>query len=221
MISLFVSLALLGLSAIDPIGIGIMPILLAQKHPYRRVLIFLLGSFTALVTMGIAFARGLGQVALRFEQHNSWFVPTAELASGVLLLLICLFLYLRLKAGHATDGPTAKTQQWLKFGSVQLFTLGAVLVAVQSVIDLVFVIAMVRVGQYDLSLLAQFAAASTYAISALAIQIAIVIAFKLAPPKQKTNLLAKVHKLLTKYSNQAMIIISLALGIILIILALK
>src|SRR5579864_3373190 len=102
MLNVYIALAFLGLSAIDPVGIGIMPILLVQGHPYRRVAAFLGGSFLSLMTMGLLFAKGLGQLVLKFEHSHPWFIPTVEAIAGVILLITALTVYVRLKAGKAS-----------------------------------------------------------------------------------------------------------------------
>ena len=44
MLSLLVSLGLLGLAAVDPVGIAVMPLLLTQTDGIRRSVWFLIGS---------------------------------------------------------------------------------------------------------------------------------------------------------------------------------
>ena len=219
MFALYLSLALLGLSAVDPVGIALVPLLLVQKHPYRRVLIFLSGSFVSLTAMGLVFAKGLGRIVLRFDQTHTWFVPAMELAGGVILVVVATILLMNYKSGKTASEPSARTQTWLKLGGLQLFVVGALLVAIQSVIDVVFVIAMVRLGQYKLSGIAQLSAVVTYAFTALLIQIIIVVAFRLAPPKQKAQVLSKVHSLLAQYADTALIVVSFILGFVLLMLA--
>lgn len=219
MYGLYISLAILGLSAIDPIGIGIMPILLIQKHPYKRAVTFLSGSFVSLMVMGLLFARGLGIVVVRFERMHTWFVSTIEAIAGAILLLIALFVYIRLKTGKTSVEPSTRTRRWLQLGSWQLFLSGAVLVAVQSIVDVVFVIAMVRVGQFKLSHFRLVAAVATYALTALVLQIAVIGAFRMTPPRKRAKLLDTVRTLLLTYSNQALIAVSLVLGLILVGLA--
>lgn len=84
--------------------------------------------------------------------------------------------------------------------------------AVQSLLDVVFVIAMVRIGQIHLSVIALTAAVMTYAVTALILQFSVIAAFKLAPEKQRSRVPTKVHNLLARYANQAVIAISLVLG---------
>jgi hypothetical protein len=219
MFSLYLALAGLGLAAIDPIGIGIMPVLLVQRDPYKRALIFLSGSFVSLVVMGLAFAKGLGRVVLTFEHHNRWFVPSIELIGGATLLIVSLTVFWQLKQGKTAVEPAGKTRQWLSLGNSRLFVLGALLVAIQSVLDVVFVIAMVRIGQLQLSYLGLITAIITYSIMAIMLQLAVIAAFYLAPSKQKTAILEKVHQLLLKYSYQALGLLSLVLSATLFVLA--
>jgi hypothetical protein len=111
--------------------------------------------------------------------------------------------------------------KWLQLGDWQLFWLGALIVAIQSVIDVVFVIAMVRVGALELSGLMLIAAVATYAIAALLLQVAVVVAFRVAPVHQKTKTLDAIRRVLVKYSYQSLIIVSSVLGLVLIGLALR
>src|ERR1035437_266626 len=97
MFSLFVFLALLGLSAIDPIGIAAMPILLLQKNPFIRSFIFLGGSFVSLMLMGLLFAQGYGAIVLRFDNSHAWFVPSVEAVVGLVLLIIAGIVFWRMK----------------------------------------------------------------------------------------------------------------------------
>lgn len=171
------------------------------------------------MAMGLLFAKGLGGTVLKFERGHAWFVPTIEIVAGVILLIIALAAYVQLKAGKTSVEPSWRTRRWLQLGSWQLFLLGALLVAVQSIIDVVFVIAMVRVGQLQLSGLMLVVAIATYTLAALLLQIGVVGAFRFAPARQKAKVLDTVRALLVKYSNQALIIVSLALSLILFGLA--
>lgn len=220
MFGLYSSLSFLGLSAIDPIGIGIIPVLLVQKKPYRRVAAFLGGSFMSLMAMGLLLAKGLGQIVLRFEHDHSWFVPVVETVAGFVLLAIAITVYVRLRAGK-TSGETSKsTIRWLQLGNLQLFLFGGLLVVIQSIIDVVFVIAMIRIGQLRLSNLIIITSVATYAITALALQLVVVVAFRFAPHEQKAKMLERVRSSLVRYSSQAIVIISLILSVLLFTLAL-
>jgi hypothetical protein len=219
MLGVFVSLALLGLSAIDPIGIAAMPVLLLQAHPFRRSFIFLSGSFVSLMVMGLLFSRGFGAIVLKFENTNPWFVPSAEVIAGLVLLGIAGTMVWRIKAGKLSVEPADSMLKRLQLVSWQLFIFGFLLVAVQSLVDVVFVIAMIRIGQLHLKIITLLAAVATYSVMALLWQGAVVAAYKLAPSKQRIKTLDRVHRLLTKYANQATIGVSFLLGCALLILA--
>jgi hypothetical protein len=216
---LFFSLALLGLAAIDPIGIAAMPILLTQKKPFARSFTFLGGSFVSLMVMGFLFARGFGVRVLRFENTHAWLVPGAEVLAGLVLLGIAGTLLWRVKTGRFSVEPSDKVTKRLRLGGWQLFILGAVIVAVQSIVDVVFVIAMIRVGQINLSTIRLLAGIAAYAIAALVLQLAVVAAYRLAPQKHRLQTLDKVHRLLVRYASQALIGVSLVLGCALLVLA--
>ena len=220
LLGVYVSLALLGLSAVDPIGIAAMPILLLQRNPYRRSFVFLGGSCLSLMVMGLLFARGFGLMVLRFENAHSWFVSSIEAIGGVVLLGIAAAVFWRLKAGKSSVEPSEAMTQRLHLGSWQLFGLGALLVAVQSVVDVVFVIAMIRVGQLHLRVVTLSAAVATYAIAALALQLAVVAAYASTPPGHRAKTLDTVRRLLVKYANQALVAVSFLLGCALLVLAL-
>lgn len=219
MFGLYISLFFLGLAAIDPIGLGIMPILLVQKHPYKRAFVFLSGSFGALMIMGLLFAKGLGQIMLHFETRNHWFVPTVEIITGVVLMAIAIVVYLQSRKGTSSVEPSARTQRWLQLNDVHLFVLGGLIVMVQSTVDVVFVVAMVRVGQFQLSNLMLVVAVATYSLAALFLQLMVIGVFRLTPPLQKDKWLYRVQILLAKYSHQGLIIVSLALSCLMFVLA--
>jgi len=219
MIGLFVSLALLGLSAFDPVGIAAMPILLLQKDPFKRSVVFLSGSFVSLMVMGLLFSLGLGVVVLRLENAHTWFVPTIETVAGLVLLSIAATMFWRMKLGKLSVEPADSMIKRLQLESWKLFIFGALLVAVQSIIDVVFTIAMIHIGQFHLSIIALIAAVATYAVMALVLQVAVIVAYKLAPHKQRVKTLDRVHHLLIKYANQTLVGISLLLGCALLFLA--
>jgi Ca2+/Na+ antiporter len=220
-LSLCISLIALGLAAIDPIGIGIIPILLVQKNPYRKAAIFLSGSFISLIIMGLLFSKGLGQIILHFEHHNTWLIPLAELVAAAGLIVVALVIYIQLKRGKTSIEPSERTRKWLKLGSWHLFFIGITLVAIQSLLDIVFIVAMVRIGDLKLSNLKVISSVIVYSIAALSLQLLVVAAFRLSPTKQKARTLEKVHNVLELYSYQALIIVSLTLSLLLIILASK
>jgi hypothetical protein len=120
------------------------------------------------------------------------------------------------RRGKDSVEPSERTRKWLNLTNFHLFVVGALLVAVQSVLDVVFAVAMVRVGQYRLNDLQLVAGVATYAAMALVIQIIVVVAYRLAPPVQRTKRLKLVNTLLAKYSSQTLIAVSLVLGILLL-----
>ena len=212
MFSLVLALALLGLASLDPIGIAAMPILLVQSRPLRRSFIFLGGSFAALMIVGVLFARGFGIGVLHFENSHSWLVPAVQILAGLILIGIAATLLWRARTGKLSVEPSGSLARRLQMNNWQLFGLGAVLVSVQSVLDIVFVIAMIRVGQLNLSNIDLLAVVVSYTLGALALQLSVVAAYELTPSKQRAKTLAKVHRLLVLYANQTLIIISFLLG---------
>ena len=212
MFGLLTSLSLLGLSAVDPIGIAAMPILLTQKRPFLRSFMFLGGSFVALVVMGMVFAQGFGERVLRFENNHTWIVPTVEIIAGLILLGIAASLVWKVKTKQVSAEPSDNLTKRLQLSNGKLFILGAALVTVQSIVDVVFVIAMIRAGEERLSSLGLLAGVTSYAVAALVLQLAVVVAYKLTPFQQREQTLKKVHYLLTRYANQTLIGISLVLG---------
>jgi hypothetical protein len=142
-----------------------------------------------------------------------------EIIGSIILLIIALVLYIQFRKGKLNVEPSGKVRRYLQFGDITIFSMGAILVAIQSIIDVIFVVAMVRVGQLQLSFIRLFFAILAYTIAALLPQTAVVVAFKMAPEKQKDLTLQKVHNLLEKYANKALIIVSLGLSCLLIILA--
>jgi hypothetical protein len=219
MLALFVTLIFLGLSAIDPIGIAIIPILLLQKHPYIRSFIFLSGSFLSLIIMGLLFAHGFGVIIMHFESTYAYLVTTLELIAGVILLIMAGVIFWRTKAGKLTFKPSASIKKRLNLNNWQLFGAGVLLVAIQSIADIVFVIAMIKIGQRNLSIITLALAVVVYALAALVLQIAVVIAFKLTPSLHRERTLDIIHRLLKDYSNQALIIVSFVLGLIFLAIA--
>ncbi|MEO8105198.1 MAG: GAP family protein [Candidatus Saccharibacteria bacterium] len=217
MLGLLTPLAILGLLAIDPIGIAVMPILLSQKNPYGRSFAFLSGSFGALVLAGLLFAIGFGTKVLGIESAHAWLVPGSEIIAGALLLFLAARLLWLLEKGRLTTEPSDNLVQRLRLSIWHLLILGAILVVLQSMVDVVFVIAMIHIGQLHLAVASLLTAVSTYAIAALLLQLAIVGAYWVTPRKQKLQTLGKVHRLLARFANQAVIGTSLFLGSALLI----
>jgi len=221
MFGLFSYLAVLGLSAFDPIGIAAMPVLLLQNNPYRRGLLFLSGSFVSLMLMGLLFSQGLGTIVLSFENSHTWFVPGVELIAGLILLSVAAVILWRMQSGKLSVEPADTMMKRLQLDNWKLFIFGALLVAVQSIFDVVFVIATIHVGQLHLSIITLTAAIATYASMALVLQLAVVVAFRLTPVQQRIKTLDKVHILLVKYAYRVLIAVTLLLGFVLLVLAAK
>ena len=219
MLALYVSLAVLGLAAVDPVGIAIVVLLLANEHPYSRSLIFLSGSFVSLMVMGLLVAKGFGQVFLQYEHTLHRWLPVLELFAGIVLLVFAAAFYLRLRKRKTTGDPTGRARPWLKQSSAQIFLSGAALVTVQSAFDVVFVIAMVRVGQAKPSVIELITAAVTYTIAALLLQVAVIVIFAMTPGQQKTAILRKMHAVLAVYGDRALVASSACLGALLLFLA--
>ncbi len=196
-----------------------MPILLIQPHPYRRSLIFLAGSFTSLMVMGLLFAHGFGRIIFNFEKTHSWLLPTVEAAAGITLLCIAATIGWRNRTGELSVEPSAAIIKRLKLSNWQLFLVGTLLVVVQSIIDVVFVLAMIRLGQLNVSASTLIAAVATYAVFALVLQLLVVLAYRLSPLKKRARTLDQVHWLLTKYTYQMLIGVSCLLSAILLGLA--
>lgn len=169
--------------------------------------------------MGLIFARGFGAIILGFDNTHAWFVPGLEAIAGLALLGIAGTVFWRLKASRLPVEPSGTMVKRLRLGGWQLFVLGALLVMVQSTVDVVFVVAMIRAGQFGLPIITLLAAVATYASAALILQFAVVAAYKLAPPRQRVKTLDKVHGLLIKYANQALIGVSFLLGCGLLVIA--
>jgi len=212
MFGLFCLLALLGLSAIDPVGIAAMPILLLQNHPYKRSLTFLAGSFTALMVMGLLFAKGIGLLVLHFDTAHTGLIKVVEATAGVVLVGIAATLLWRTKRKKPSIDPPAAIKKRLRLGYAGLFATGALLVLLQSLVDVVFIIAMIRVGKLQLNSNTLVAAVATYAIAALVLQFAVVAAYWITPATYRTKTLQNVRLLLAKYANQALIGVSLLIG---------
>jgi hypothetical protein len=212
-LSLLLSLGLLGLAAVDPVGIVAMPILLGQKNPFTRSLVFLLGSFVALFIMGFAFSKGLGTVVLGFQATYPWVVPVIEAIAGLSLLIFAGYVIMTLKKAHHSTGLSGRIMSKLYLGYWQLFIVGAILVTVQSLIDVVFVVAMIKVEALHLSDPVLLASVGTYAIAALAIQIVIVIVFSFTRHDRRTEMLYRIHHLALRHTNRILIAASILIGV--------
>ena len=100
MLSLLVSLGLLGLAAVDPVGIAVMPLLLTQTDGIRRSIWFLIGSAIGITALGVAFAIGAGHVMLRVTKDFPWLEPAIEIACGVIFAGFGLYLWWQRRRGE-------------------------------------------------------------------------------------------------------------------------
>jgi hypothetical protein len=173
----------LGLAAVDAIGIAFMPILLAQRDGLRRALVFLLGSFLALLTMGLVFTRGVGSRVADFNERHPWLEPGVEVAGGAFLLVAGVVMLVRARSGsgHAPDNLVDKLTLPLPL----LFGFGVVLVTVQSLVDVVFAVAMVEISAEGLPFVQDIVLVLVYTACALLIQAAVVAAYLLTPHHQR------------------------------------
>lgn len=206
----------LGLAAVDVVGIAFMPILLAQANGIRRATVFLLGSFVALVTMGLVFTTGLGSVVVDIQERYPWLVPGVEVFGGVVLLALGVVMLVRARSGSSAHAPDNLVQR-LNLPEPLLFLFGAVLVAIQSVIDVVFVVAMVEVGAQDLPLYEVIVLVLAYAIAALAIQIAVVVAYLVTPHERRDHAMAAFSDWLARKGEFWAGLVALGLGVALLI----
>lgn len=208
----------LGLAAVDVVGIAFMPILLAQTNGVRRATVFLLGSFVALLTMGMVFTTGLGSVVVDIQHRYPWLVPGVEVFGGVVLLVLGVVMLVRARNGSSTHAPDNLVER-LNLPEPLLFGFGAVLVAIQSVIDVVFVVAMVDVGARELPLYEVVANVLAYAVAALAIQVAVVVAYVVTPHERREHVMAAFSDWLARKGEFWAGLIALGLGIALLFLS--
>jgi len=218
MLVFYLSLFMLGLTEFDPIGLIAVPLILGQKNYYRRVTAFLLGGFLSLILMGLLFAKGLGKTLINFEHSHSWFLPIIEYVAAVVLFIVAGVTYWSIKSGKLSIEPGKKTRQWFKLSSLHLFIIGFILVIGQSLIDVVYIIAMIKIGQFHISNVQLLGGITTYSFGALVVQLAIVVIFILAPKDQRDRLLINIKGVIVKYSYKIVMAISLILGLILLAL---
>ena len=208
----------LGLAAVDVVGIAFMPILLAQARGLRRAVVFLLGSFVSLVAMGLLFTTGLGTVVRDVQDRYPWLVPGVEVFGGVVLLGLGAVMLIRALRGSSAHAPDNLVER-LNLPEPLLFLFGAGLVAIQSIIDVVFVVAMVDVGARDLPLYEVVANVLAYAVAALAIQVAVVVAYTLTPHTRREHAMAAFADWLARRGELWAGIVALGLGVALLVMS--
>lgn len=211
-IELLGEMFVLGLGAVDAVGIAFMPILLLQPDGLRRSVVFLTGSFLSLLSLGILFSAGLGTSVVDLNKSHPWLEPGVEAISGLILLVLGIGLLIRSNRGKKLEAPETLVEK-LTLPMPLLFAFGAALVAVQSLVDAVFVVAMVEAGTSTTGVVAPVVASLVYAISALLIQIAVVLAFLATSPHRREAAAAKFTDWLASNGERWSGIVAVALGI--------
>ncbi|HEU4966324.1 MAG TPA: GAP family protein [Candidatus Saccharimonadales bacterium] len=213
----FLIMAGLGLAAVDPIGIALMPLLLMQKQPLQRSLAFLGGSLLALMVMGVAFAWGLGLFVLHAEQSHPWLVPYSQVAAGTVLLAVATGMVIhRRRHSQAGMQPPQLLVDQLRLKVWHIATAGAALVVAQSIADVVFVVAMVHVGQQHWPLWLMASAVLVYSLAALVLQIAVVGVYYWLPAVQRGRAMEKLRRFVDAYAELAAICASSIIAIVLL-----
>lgn len=216
MLSLLVSLGFLGLAAVDPVGIAVMPLLLTQPHGIRRSVWFLTGSALGITALGTVFAIGAGHVMLRLTHEYPWLEPAVEIACGVLFAAFGAWLWWQQRQGRAGPEVSDGLRRRLNLGGGQLFGFGAVLVIVQSLLDVVFIVAMVNVGSKHLPVVEILLAVLVYAAAALTVQIAIVAAYAGVRPDRRNTVTDAVSSWLDRNGTRTAIYAGLGVGALLV-----
>ena len=176
MFGLLISLFVLGVVSIDPIGIAIMPIILTQRNPIARSLAFLLGSFSSFMVIGYLFSKYIGRFILRFEHHHLQLTYQLEMVVGILLILFAIFITLKAKQKTLHTNPPKGIVNRLQLRLIWIYLIGAGLVAFQSVVDIVFLMAMIRINQLHLTTISLSFAIAVYALASLLLQFLIIVA---------------------------------------------
>ncbi len=215
-LSLLASIGFLGLAAVDPVGIAVMPVLLTQPNGIRRSVWFLVGSAMGITVLGVAFAIGAGHVMLRLTRDYPWLEPSVEIACGVLFAGFGLYLWWQQRHGDTGPEVSDGLRRRLNLTGGKLFGFGAGLVVVQSLLDVVFIVAMVNVGAKNLPVLEVLLAVLVYAAAALILQTAIVAAYTAAGPERRIVVADSVTGWLDRNGTKAAIIASIGVGLVLV-----
>jgi len=203
----------LGLGAFDVIGIAAMPILLAQPNGIRRAWIFVSGSAVALMALGWAFAYGLGKPLVKFNNEYPWVQHAIELAAGCVLIGLGIWLYRRGRGGSSKALTPDSMAKRLLLPIPLLWLFGFLLVTIQSIIDVVFLVAMVETGTRQLPFLPLLLAVTTYTIAALLLQVLVIVVYMALPHAKRAAAMTKFNTLLESHGELVAGIISLVLGI--------
>ena len=216
---LLTEMVALGLGAFDPVGLAAMPILLSQAQGVRRAWTFVIGSITAIMLLGIAFASGLGKPIVEFSKTYPWLNSAIELGAAVILIGIGVWLlwHARKVARSGSGGSLASDSftKRLELPLPLLFAFGFLLVTVQSLVDVVFLVAMVEMGTRELALLGTVAAVAVYTIAALALQMIVIVVYQLLSAERRDTALARFNAYLDSHGELVAGILTLVLGVVL------
>lgn len=217
-------MAALGIAAFDPVGLAAMPVLLAQPSGVRRAWTFVLGSVTALMLMGVGFATGLGGPLLRFSKRYPWLDSSIELAAAVVLIGIGVWLLLRARRASAGGQDSLASESFtkrLQLPLALLFGFGFLLVVVQSLVDVVFLVAMVEMGSRALGISEVLVAVAVYTAAALLLQVLVVVGYQLLPAGRRDGALDGFNSVLERRGELIAGVLSLLLGVVLAVISLR
>lgn len=217
-------MAALGIAAFDPVGLAAMPVLLAQPSGVRRAWTFVIGSVSALMLMGVGFATGLGGPLLRFSKKYPWLDASIELAAAVVLIGIGVWLVLRARRAAAEGGESLTGESFTKRLQLPLpllFAFGFALVVVQSLVDVVFLVAMVEMGTRALGISEVVVAVAVYTAAALLLQVLVVVGYQLLPATKRDGALDGFNSVLERRGELIAGILSLLLGVVLAVISLR
>lgn len=198
MAAILLQLMALGFISLDPVGIAAMPMLLAQQRGLLKALSFLAGSFVAMVVAGVILANGAGLVLVKITKEDPKLEPTVEMISGLILLVTAAVIVLRARnKTHVANPPPPELSKNMSLSPPRLFLYGVVIVILQSLVDIVFVLAMVNTGTKKFELYIDVFLVSCYAFAALAVQIVIVVLYLVAPSETRGPILENVERWIT------------------------
>jgi hypothetical protein len=209
----------LGLGAFDPVGLAAMPILLSQARGVRRAWTFVIGSITAIMLLGIAFASGLGKPIVEFSKDYPWLNSAIELGAAVILIGIGVWLLLHARhvarSGTGQALASASFTKRLELPMPLLFVFGFLLVTVQSLVDVVFLVAMVEMGTRQLALMGTVAAITVYTVAALALQMIVIVVYQLLSAERRDAALERFNAYLDSHGELVAGVLTLVLGVVL------
>lgn len=221
---LVIELATLGIAGFDPVGVAIMPLLLAQRDGVRRAWVFLAGSASALMVTGVLGAAGLGAPIVHLNRAHPWLEHAVELVAAAVLLPLGVALLVRARRGapESSDrsmAPQAITDR-LALPAGLLFVFGYLLVTVQSLADVAFLLAMADLGSQRLGVVAVVAAVAVYAVAALAVQIGVVVAYQCLSRERRVRFTAALNGFLVRHGDRLAGFLMVALGVALALMGL-